>query len=314
MTAAIDPIIAVDAGSARIVAARIEGGRIIERLQAPAPRTGHGSDLTDAVADQVRKITTTPRRLGVTTANIVANGCLTSFDPKTLAVESNYPIVAALRRRLGVQALVMNDVQAATIQESRHAAKNGVRRMALISVSAGIGTGIVLDGRLQIGPHGLAGHAGHMVVDINGPVCGCGRRGCAEAIASGSAIAERASEIAGRAMSTAAVFSGAHTGDAHCVQVLDRAGAALAAMIANLVASLDLDVVRLGGSVGMLPAFLNRLRAAMEALPAIYRRPIEPARGGSDAGLLGIAALMDEGLGEKPMPGPTPSPHLPSDP
>ncbi|TMJ41897.1 MAG: ROK family protein, partial [Alphaproteobacteria bacterium] len=138
-------------------------------------------------------------RLGVTTSGIVANGGLTSFNPQTLPIENNYPIAAALRRRLGVHALVVNDAQAAAFHESRLMRKDA-NSFAFITVSTDIGAGLVLDGQLQIGRRGLAGRAGHITVDWAGRLCGCGRRGCVETLASGAAIARRASEITGQEM------------------------------------------------------------------------------------------------------------------
>lgn len=293
MTAITEPTVVVDIGGTKIAVARVENGEIAERHQIATPRTGRGSDLTDAVAATVRKITTQPARFGVATTGIVADGCLTALNPGTLPVENNYPIVASLRRRVGVAPLAVNDAQAAAFHESR--SMNGAaKRLAFITVSTGIGAGIVLDGQLQTGRHGLAGHAGHITVDWSGPLCGCGRRGCVEMIASGTAIARRASEITGREMSAPAVFAAAYQGDEQCGKVIEDAVNALAAMIADLVAGLDLDVIRLGGGVGLVPSFLNRLRDTMERLPPVYRRPIEPARGGAEAGLLGVAALLDE--------------------
>lgn len=288
-----EPTVAVDIGASKIIVARVEGGQIAERHQIATPRTGHGRDLADAVTQTVRKITISPARLGVATIGMVSEGCLTALNPGTLAIENNYPIIASLRRRLGVAPLAVNGAQAAAFHESRQAGDRA-KRLAFITVAAGIGAGIVLDGKLQIGSHGLAGHAGHITVDWSGPLCGCGRRGCVETLASGAAIARRASDISGRDMSAPAVFTAAHQGDEHCIKVIEDAVHALAAMIADLVAGFDLDLIRLGGGVGMVPSFLNRLRATMERLPPAYRRPIEPARGGTEAGLLGVVALMDE--------------------
>lgn len=293
MTATTEPTVVVDIGGTKIAVARVENGAITERHQIATPRTGHGSDLTDAVAATVRKITAQPVRLGVATTGIVADGCLTALNPGTLPVENNYPIVAALRRRVGVAPLAVNDAQAAAFHESR-SLDGTAKRLAFITVSTGIGAGIVLDGQLQTGRHGLAGHAGHITVDWSGPLCGCGRRGCVEMLASGTAIAKRASDVTGRELSAPAVFAVAHQGDEQCSKVIEDAVSALSAMIADLVASLDLDVIRLGGGVGLVPTFLNRLRDTMERLPPVYRRPIEPARGGAEAGLLGVAALLDE--------------------
>lgn len=289
----MSPIIAIEIGSTMITAACVESGEITQQHQTAMPRTGHGGDLANAIADLVRKITAESHRLGVTTSGIVANGGLTSFNPQTLPIENNYPMAAALRRRLGVHALVVNDAQAAAFYESRLMMGKDANSFAFITVSTDIGAAVVLDGQLQIGRRGLAGRAGHITVDWAGPLCGCGRRGCVDTLASGAAIAHRASEITGQEMSTPAVFATAHAGDERCVQVLEDAANALAAMIADLVAGLDIDLVRLGGSVGMVPGFLNRLRIAMERLPEAYRRPVEPARGDANAVLLGVAALLD---------------------
>lgn len=293
MTATTEPTVAVDIGGTKIAVARIESGAITERHQIATPRTGHGHDLADAVAVTVRKIAESPARLGIAATGIVADGCLTALNSGSLPVENNYPIVASLRRRLGVAPLAVNDAQAAAFHESRQTGETG-GRLALVIVSAGISAGIVLDGKLQMGRHGLAGHAGHITVDLTGSPCGCGRRGCVETLASGIAIARRASDVTGDDMSAPAVFAAAHQGDERCIRVIEDAVDALAAMLADLVASLDLDIIRLGGGVGMVPSFLHRLRAAMERLPAVYRRHIEPARGGGEARLLGLAALLDE--------------------
>jgi len=294
VTETTDAVIAVDIGGTKIAVARIEKGSIVERRQIATPRTGRGDDLADAVAETVRLITPLAHRLGVATTGIIDKGCLTALNPGTLPVENNYPLVLALKKRLGIEALAVNDAQAAAFHESRQTNGKASRRLAFITVSTGIGAGFVLDGILQTGRHGLAGHAGHIVVDPHGPLCGCGRRGCVETIASGTAIAQRASEITGDAMTTPEVFEAARRGDEKCAQVLEGAAQALSVMIADLVATLDLDIVRLGGGVGMQAAFLHRLGIAMGQLPAIYCRPVEAALGGADAGLLGVAILFGE--------------------
>lgn len=290
-----DPITAIDIGGTKIAVARVEAGRVVGRHQVPTPRTGRGDDLADAVAGAVGIVTPRPRRVGIATTGIVTGGRLTALNPVTLPVEDGYPLVDALVARFGVRALAVNDAQAAAFHESRQSAGIGPGRLAFVTVSTGIGAGLVFDGRLQVGGRGLAGHAGHIVVDRDGPVCGCGRRGCVETIASGTAIAERAAQATGRPMSAPDVFAAARAGDPACATVLDEAVAALAAMIADLVAACDLDLVRLGGGVGLAPGLLERLEVAVAGLPAVYRRPIEAARGGAEAGLLGVAALLEQG-------------------
>ncbi|HTM78082.1 MAG TPA: ROK family protein [Devosia sp.] len=229
---------------------------------------------------------------GIATTGIVDQGHLTALNPTTLPIEDRFPLVQALEQRLSRPVLAINDAQAAAWAEFRLGAGQGVDRMAFITVSTGIGAGIVLDGRLQSGPKGLAGHVGHMVSDPAGPQCGCGRRGCIERLASGSAIGLFASELLGRPVAAPEVFSEAEAGNVLCNQLLDRAAAALANILGDLVASLDLDRIVLGGGVGLARGFLPRMQHAILQQPAIYRRPVVHAAMGVDAGLVGVAELV----------------------
>lgn len=149
----------------------------------------------------------------------------------------------------------------------------------------------MVDGRLQIGGAGLAGHLGHVVADHRGPACGCGRRGCLETLASGSAIARRGSEALGRPVSAPEVFAEAAAGNVAASGLLDDAAWHLAEAFADLTAVCDIDRIALGGGVGLAAEFIDRVRRAMDALPKTFRRPISLAVGGADAGLLGAAEL-----------------------
>lgn len=294
MTATIETTLAVDIGGTKIAVARIADGRILEQRRVPTPRTGHGDDLVEAVAALAAEIAPAPTRLAVATTGIVTGGRLTALNPGTLPVENHYPLADALERRLGLRPLVVNDAQAAAYHESRQPGAVPFTRLAFLTVSTGIGGGLVFDGRLQTGTGGLAGHVGHMVVDPEGPACGCGRRGCVETLASGTAIARRASAAFRAELTAPAVFAAADRGDERAEHVVDEAAHALAAMIADLTAACDPDVVRLGGGVGLAPGFAARVGDALHDVPAVFRRPIETALGGADAGLLGAAALAEE--------------------
>jgi N-acylmannosamine kinase len=168
------------------------------------------------------------------------------------------------------------------------------RTFAFVTVSTGVGGGLVVDGRLQVGAEGFAGHLGHMVVDPLGPACGCGRRGCLETIASGTAIARHATARLSRPLAAPEVFGLAAQGDAEAEAVLSEAAAAVAAGLCDLTAAVDLDGVALGGGVGLAEGFLSRVNRALDQAPPRFRRPVLLAACGVDAGLIGIAAFARE--------------------
>lgn len=294
MTATFDrSALAIDIGGTKIALAVVAGGQVQDRRQIATPRSGRGSDIIAAIAEQAALLDYAPV-VGVATTGIVDNGCLTALNPSTLPIEDRFPLVEALRTTLGRPVLAVNDAQAAAWAEYRLGAGQGAERMAFVTVSTGIGAGIVLDGRLQTGPRGLAGHIGHMVGDPNGPICGCGRKGCVERLASGTAIGLAGSLVLGRSVSAPEVFAAAAAGDQRCESLIDDAAQALTKVLCDLVAAIDLERIVLGGGVGLASGFLQRIERAMAVQPAIFRRPVVLAGLGADAGLVGIAELVSE--------------------
>ena len=282
--------LAIDVGGTKVAVATVAAGRIRERRQFATPRTGRGADLVDAIAREVGPVPP-GRRVAVATTGVVREGHLTALNPTTLPIEDRFPLAAAIERAIGVVPLVVNDAQAAAWGEYRYGAGRGCRSFAFVTVSTGIGAGIVADGRLLVGEAGLAGHLGHVVADHRGPPCGCGRRGCLETLASGSAIGRRGGELLGRPVAAPEVFAAAAAGDAEASALLDDAAGYLASAFADLAAICDVDRIALGGGVGLADGFVERVRRAMQALPATFRRPLDLAVAGADAGLLGAADL-----------------------
>ncbi|HMG51269.1 MAG TPA: N-acetylmannosamine kinase [Inquilinus sp.] len=275
----------VDLGGTKIAAARVAGAKVLERRQAATPRDGRFESLVDAVAALVAGWADGP--VGIATTGLVRDGRLTATNPGTLPVPPDSPLAAALQDRLGVPVRAVNDAQAAAWGEFRHGAALGAGSMVFLTVSTGVGGGLVLDGRLR---GGLAGHLGHVVAVPDGPLCGCGRRGCVEAIASGRALAAAATAAFGAAMDAPALFRRAET-DAAAAALIDRAAAAIARLLADLRAALDLDLAVVGGGVGLAEGFLERVNRALAVEPPQFRIVLRPAALGHDAGLIGMADL-----------------------
>jgi len=282
------PATVVDLGGTKIAAARVAGARVLERRQAPTPRDGRFESLVDAVAALVAGWADGP--VGIATTGLVRGGRLSATNPGTLPVPPDSPLVAALQDRLGVTVRAVNDAQAAAWGEFRHGAGRGVGSMVFLTVSTGVGGGLVLDGTLQVGAGGLAGHLGHAVAVPGGPLCGCGRRGCVEAVASGRALAAAATQAFGEPMEAPALFRRAER-DPAAAALVDRAAGAIARLLADLKAALDLDLAVIGGGVGLAAGFLGRVDRALAAEPPLFRIPLRPAALGHDAGLIGVADL-----------------------
>lgn len=280
-------ITVVDLGGTKIAAARVVGAKVLERRQAPTPRDGKFESLVEAVATLVAGWADGP--VGVATTGLVRDGKLSATNPGTLPVPPDSPLVAALQDRLGVTVRAVNDAQAAAWGEFRHGAARGVGSMVFLTVSTGVGGGLVLDGKLRVGPGGLAGHLGHVVAVPDGPLCGCGRRGCVEAVASGRALAAAATEAFREEMDARALF---RRRDPAAAALIDRAAAAIARLLADLKAALDLDLAVVGGGVGLADGFLGRVEHALAAEPPQFRLKLRPAALGHDAGLIGMADLL----------------------
>jgi len=281
---------AIDIGGTKIAAARIAGDRVVERHQIATPRSGVFADMVDAIAGLV-PADWRDGRIGIATTGMVRAGRLTALNPTTLPIPDDSPLEQALSEALGVPAQAFNDAHAAAWAEYELGAGRGATTMAFLTVSTGVGGGVVDHGRLQVGADGFAGHLGHLQVALGGEPCGCGRSGCVEAISSGTALARIGSRVLGRPIDAGALIALAET-DADAARVVDVAVEALVALITNLRADNGIDCLVLGGSVGLNPAFFQRVSAQVAHLRQIFRPALRSAELGHDAGLVGAARLV----------------------
>jgi glucokinase len=229
---------------------------------------------------------------------------------------TNVPIVERIAGRVGLPTFLERDTNVAVMAEWRHGAARGTRSAIYITVSTGIGGGIITDGRPLVGPDGTAGEVGHLVVEIDGPRCGCGGVGHVEAISSGTAIAREGQALlaAGRSPGLAALVSKgeeldaelvarvAADGDADCAALLERAWVAIGAMCASLVNVFDPEVIVIGGSIAEHhPRLFEVARAELErgAFPILLDRVrIEPAALGGDVSLIGLLPILNDRIGD----------------
>jgi glucokinase len=223
-----------------------------------------------------------------------------------------------VRATFAVRTWVDNDANAAALAEAKWGAGRGYRNVFYATVGTGIGTGIIFDGAIFHGRTGAAAEGGHMSIDINGPRCGCGKPGCIEALASGTAIAERARRaVAGSEAGknslmlqlaggnpdaiTGEIVGKAYTaGDPVAAAVLQQTIAYLALWVGNVIDLLEPDVIVFGGGVtSMLAPLLDDLHQRLPQCcvnPSPRDIPLVRARYGEDAGIAGAAALCTAGI------------------
>lgn len=222
----------------------------------------------------------------------------------------NVPLRNIVSAHFGLPTFLGNDANLAGLAECTFGAGRGRSDMIYLTISTGVGSGIIVDGRMLLGADGLGAEAGHTIVNPEGPVCGCGHHGCLEAYASGTAIAR---DVAGRIkagkktritkmaggdpakIDAKIIHEAAKLGDKVAIQAFRRAGRHLGIGIANLLRIFNPTMIVLGGSVAKAgPLLLDPMWAAIkEYTPQIYWEglSIVQAALGDDVGLLGAAAL-----------------------
>ncbi|AKP32629.1 N-acetylmannosamine kinase [Yersinia aleksiciae] len=286
-------VLALDIGGTKIAAAVVtESGMLIGRQQVATPRGG-AEQLAIALDTLIAPYRHLVDFVAVASTGIISGGRLTALNPANLGGLADFPLQECIQSIADLPCVLLNDGQAAAWAEYQALSDDrnsqiSVNNMMFVTVSTGVGGGIILNKKLLVGNHGLAGHIGHTLADPHGLLCGCGRRGCVESVASGTAIG---AETLGWKQPAAAakVFEMAQLGNLQAENIISRSAMAIAQMLADMKMALDLEIVILGGSVGLAVGYLERVIGAQKALPEIYRVPMQAACHRQDSGLLGAA-------------------------
>ncbi|MFI9414982.1 ROK family protein [Nocardia gamkensis] len=213
--------------------------------------------------------------------------------------KAGFPVVAAVRELFPAATIRFAiDGACLALAEHRLGALRGVPDALAMTVSSGIGGGIIAGGKVLLGRTGNAGHVGHIVVPGWDTACGCGGRGCVEAIASGMSSVRWAREQGWSGGTGARLAADAHAGDEIAVAALHRAGTALGTAIASAAALLDVDRVVIGGGFAQSGAPLwDPLRAAVDAhagLNFLHGLRVEPSAITEGATLVGAGVLATD--------------------
>jgi glucokinase len=312
--------IGIDIGGTKIAGGLVDrAGTVHAELEEPTPPRSGALVIASILLDLVGRL-----REGrdVAAIGVGAAGIVRWPEGRMLWAPNNayrdWAIRDELERETGLPTVVDNDANVAGFAEARLGERT-YRQMLFLTVGTGIGGGLVLDGRIYRGPTGMGAELGHMIVDPLGPRCNCGRPGCLEAVASGTALTRMGREAAaahpdgliaqlGRAeggVTGHTVTAAAQQGDPTAQDLFTRLGRWLGIGIASLGTIFELEAVVIGGGVirtGDL--LLAPTRAAVRdcayAPQARGVPPILPATFGNDAGVIGAALLALEHADDKP--------------
>jgi len=279
--------IGVDLGGTNLrIAAISTDGQLLEKITL-GTKVAMGRDhVIGEMCDAIRRLSDQYRGKGsVLGAGIGVPGIIdmeTGMLRKSANLPgwSDYPVHAEIERRLGTRVFLENDANVAALGEKWLGAARGYDNMAMITLGTGIGGGIVLGGKIFHGNNGMSGEFGHVTVEPDGILCGCGNHGCAERYASATAVVRmareaiesgEAPELARAASSDAefsakAVYNLAIQGDAAAQRIFRRFGRALGILMADLVNVLNLEMYVIGGGVvsgwdAFAPTMFDEMRA-----------------------------------------------------
>ncbi len=309
-----DPVLALDIGGTWTRAALVSSdGSILDTAKQRSRTHNSGDEIVAACVSMLRALVPTdaprPRGLGVSTTGPVdpATGVVFA-PPNTGPGLAGLPLRAALVAALGLHVVVDRDTNAAALAELAYGAGRGAKHLVYVTVSTGVGGAVVLDRQIMRGANGVAGEIGHVVVVPDGPLCGCGRRGCLEAIASGPGLVTAAQRLLStdrrsllhlnsKPLEGVDVATAAAAGDDLAQRVLNDARDAMASAAVDLVNVFNPERLVLGGSViAGNPSWVEAADAAVahQALaPARTTARVIAAELGDVGGLLGAALLVD---------------------
>jgi len=313
-----DLTLGVDLGGSKILTAVVgTRGQMLSSDRSKTPAAEGHEAVTRSILESAHRAL---EQAGVSVSELLAVGVgapgLVNLCTGTVATSPHLPgwrdvpLRDMIQDGLGKATFLINDANAAALGELRFGAARGVHDFIYITVSTGIGGGIVIDGEIYSGVTGIAGEVGHMTIDDDGPACNCGNRGCWETLASGTALAREAKRRIEEGDSTSmlgyvdgdvdrvtakTVQSAAEQGDALAGELITRTGYYLGVGLANLVNIFNPELIVIGGGLSNIgdmllePAFrIARERAYREAFEAVR---LVRAELGRNSGVLGAAAF-----------------------
>ena len=325
-------VVGVDVGGTKVAAGAVTGADVQHVVEEPtALESGEAviATIESAFARVAGEVAHRPLAVGVGVPSQI------DFATGTVQTSVNIPLRGValreeLQQRFGVPVFVDNDANCAALGEAQLVDDAPARHLVMLTLGTGVGGGVVIDGRIFRGTHGLGAELGHFTIDVNGPNCpgNCPNHGCLEAFCSGTALERDATEAGkdhpdtplgriyaeeGRVKGKQCVSAAAEEGDPIALALLERLGTNLGVGIAGYVNVFEPEHLVIGGGLSRAAdLFFDRAveEAAARALPALWERvSVSLARGGPHAGVIGAGVLAAHELeaAERDTPAETPT-------
>ena len=307
--------VGVDIGGTKVAAGLVDkDGKILSHERVPMVSSSSSQDGLNAVLSAIAKVipngTAEVGGIGICAPGPLDPKTGIILNPPNVPCWRNFPLAESVQKLYPVPVKVDNDANAAALAEARWGAARGYKYVFYATIGTGIGTGIVFDEKIYHGRTGSAGEGGHVSIDYHGPICRCGKPGCIEILASGTAIAQRARdqvapghksrmlELAGGnpgAITGEVIVKAYAEGDVLANAILNNAVEMLTVWLSNMIDLLDPDVIVIGGGAAALyQPFFDQIRERVAKLtvnPRSSEVPVLAARYGADSGIAGGAAL-----------------------
>jgi glucokinase len=310
-------ILAVDIGGTKVEAGLVtSAGKILSTERTRMVANKSAAEGLAAVREAIDAILKTgceqkARAIGISVPGWVDWKTGTLLNAANLPCWKDFPVAREIQEHHRLPVRVANDAKAAALAEAVWGAGRGYRNMFYVTLGTGAGTGHVVDAKIYMGRRGPGGEGGHTTIDFHGPLCGCGKRGCAELYVSGPAIARNARERLGKEgnsspmvkfaggdaanVTAETVVKAAATGDALAREVLAEMAEHLAIWFGNIIDLLEPEVIVIGGGLAEVAMpLLPEIRRHLDrwaCSPGHQQTAIVKAFYGAESALVGAAAL-----------------------
>ncbi|NLE25597.1 MAG: ROK family glucokinase [Clostridiaceae bacterium] len=310
--------IGIDLGGTKIAAGIVdENGKIIKKDSMPTGRTRKSEEIVNDICTLIKKLLN-DTNLSDNDIYSVGIGSPGSLDRDKGIIIANFnlsfkyvAIRDAIQKVISVPVYVENDANCAAIAESVAGVAKGVDYAVLITIGTGIGGGIIINNKLYIGSNGAGAELGHVVIDLNGEACTCGRKGCWEAYSSATALIRQTKDAAAKNPSSKLLelvdgdlekinaktaFDAAKLGDVTAINVVDCYIDMLVEGLANMVNIFQPDVIAIGGGVSkegenLLTPLREKMKGRTFFIGDLKSTKIVAAELGNDAGIVGAALI-----------------------
>ena len=318
-----DLILGIDLGGSKTLAAVVDArGRVVSSHETVTPAAQGREAVIGCVVDSTH-IALQQAKLTISEISAVGIGAAGISNPEAgiLFTSPNLPglrevlLADIIQEKLGRKTFIINDANAAALGELHYGAARNARNFIYITISTGIGGGIVIDGKIYTGAIGIAGEVGHMTIDDNGPTCNCGNRGCWETLASGTALTREAKLRIGKRGKTSileyaqgsidnvtpqVIHGAAEKGDKVAKELIAQTGYYVGVGLANLINIFNPELIVIGGGLSNIgdmlfePAFKTaERRAYKEAFQSVR---FASAELGGNSAAIGAATFAAQEL------------------